>query len=123
MDPSQAKNLAEFLGVQNPRERESPRTPDPGILTPKRFCQAVLNSPEFRTYIVNGLVLGDIPPAIVIRLMDTGWGKPVDRLEVHETAAPLEQLSVEQLEDRALFLASLARKIRESEADDTGSVH
>ena len=46
------------------------------------FCKAVLNSYEFRQYIVHSLTLGSIPAAVMIRIMDTaGWQKPPDRVE------------------------------------------
>ncbi len=46
------------------------------------FCQAVLNSREFRKYIVHGLTMGSIPAAVMIRVMDqAGWQKPPERVE------------------------------------------
>ncbi len=45
------------------------------------FAQAVLGSLGFRRYIINGLTLGDLPPAILGRLIDHGWGKPPERVE------------------------------------------
>lgn len=74
------QTLAEFLGISDPKQPDLPVEPV-GPLSAKEFCEQVLNSPEFRSYIRNGIVLGDLPPAIVVRLMDIGWGKPVDRLE------------------------------------------
>ena len=74
------ESLADTLGLTT-------RLPDDGrprledITDAKRFAQAVLTSPEFRTYIVDKLTLGDLPPAIVCRLMDYAWGKPAERVE------------------------------------------
>ena len=45
------------------------------------FATLVLSSREFRTYVRSGLVLGDLPPALITRLMDYGWGKPPERVE------------------------------------------
>jgi len=50
-------------------------------LTGKEFSQAVLDSREFREYIINGIKMRDIPPAILCRVIDHGWGKPPDRIE------------------------------------------
>jgi len=74
------QSLADFLGTA-----PSDGHPEPDFydkkLTAKEFCEAVLNSLEFRRYIVNGLTLGVIPPAILLRIADYGWGKPIERVE------------------------------------------
>lgn len=76
------RSLAEALGTLPPVEGDGapmPRLED--ITDSKAFAKAVLESREFRQYIVNGLTLGDLPSAILCRLMDYGWGKPVERVE------------------------------------------
>ena len=47
------------------------------------FAKAVLESRDFRQYIVDGLKRHTIPATLVLRLMDyaDGWGKPVERVE------------------------------------------
>jgi len=47
------------------------------------FAKAVLESLEFRDYIIRNLINGKLPGAIVIRLMDyaEGWGKPVETVK------------------------------------------
>lgn len=72
------KTLAEYLGTA-PSAPETSRLED--ITDSKAFALAVLDSYEFRSYIVNSLVLGELPSAVLCRLMDYGWGKPVDRVE------------------------------------------
>lgn len=47
----------------------------------KAFSEAVLSSEEFRLYIVEGLQERNLPPAVLCRLMDHGWGKPPERVE------------------------------------------
>lgn len=84
------QSLADFLGVSVAKSEDDKVSRD-GItasnderfekLTGKEFAVAVLDSPEFRRYIVAGLILGDLPAAILCRLIDHGWGKPPDRLE------------------------------------------
>lgn len=110
-------SLAEYLGIPDPRKPEEPPFPSPGKLTPKAFCQAILNSSEFRTYIMTGLVLRDLPPVILQRLMDQGWGKPTERIEVKDTTTPLEEKSAEELEARAVQLAEMARRIRAAQGE------
>jgi hypothetical protein len=74
------QSLAEYLGTAPPSEPDVPRLED--IKDPKAFAEAVLDSYEFRQYIVNGLRLGELPAAILIRVMDlAGWQKPPERVE------------------------------------------
>lgn len=49
----------------------------------REFAKAVLESQEFREYIVYGLRRRDIPATLILRLMDyaEGWGKPPERVE------------------------------------------
>lgn len=47
----------------------------------KQFCQRLCESRMFRRYVLNGLVLGDLPPAIATRVIDHGMGKPPERIE------------------------------------------
>ena len=88
MEQEKFKSLADFLG-----ELEgNPPSDAPAQFTPpapqlediedsKAFSIALLNSREFRQYILNSLTLGTIPPAIITRVMDYGWGRPADRVE------------------------------------------
>jgi CBS domain-containing protein len=121
------ETLADLLGVgsQEPQEQPAPRLED--ITDSKAFALAVLNSSEFRRYIVNGLILGEIPSGIVTRLMDHAWGKPIERVEVKDTTNNLEGLTSEQLESRAMRLMEMARSIRLAPMVDddqpVGSVH
>lgn len=49
----------------------------------REFAKAVLESRDFRQYIVDGLKRHTIPATLVLRLMDyaEGWGKPVEKVE------------------------------------------
>lgn len=101
--------LADILGVPDPSNPFGPTTPasNPGAPTAgapaprleditdgKTFALAVLGSPEFRAYIVNNLVLGDLPAAVLCRLMDYGWGKPPDRVEhTGKDGRPIETIT------------------------------
>lgn len=78
------ESLAVYLGVVDGAgapepEASAPRLED--ITDSKSFALAVLNSPEFRLYIVRSLALGELPAAVLCRLMDYGWGKPPERVE------------------------------------------
>lgn len=118
-----ALSLAEHLGVVDIRHPEVPATAAAAApLTAKQFCLAVLESPEFRSYIADGIVLRNLPAPVILRVMDQGWGKPVEQVEVKDTTNRLEAWSAEQLEERALFLAETARRLRQEQAVE-GSVH
>jgi len=64
-----------------PSEATDDVTEAPVKLSPKEFCQRILDSPEFRAYLTNGIQLGTLPAAVIVRIMDLAWGKPVDRIE------------------------------------------
>ncbi len=78
------KSLYESLHVPDPRATEvAPSALDEALnLTGKEFCTAVLESIEFRRYIADGIRSQIIPSAILTRIMDHGWGKPPDRVEL-----------------------------------------
>lgn len=108
------------------QEAELPRTPTIEIsdytgLAGKQFAQAVLNSEEFKRYISDGIKARDLPPAVLCRLIDHGWGKPVERVELNTNH--LENISAEQLEARAAYLEEMARRLRGQDDEESGSVH
>lgn len=85
------KTLADTLGIEaDPRiaqinaEKEKFDTTmsqlDPQLSIPE-FCQQIVATPEFRRYLLHGLVMGDLPAAITCRILDHAWGKPVERVE------------------------------------------
>lgn len=81
------QSLADYLGVEGAPSGGQPAKPVTHLEDiagdAKAFCDAVLNSFEFRQYIVHGLILGSIPAAVMIRVMDmAGWQKPPERHEV-----------------------------------------
>lgn len=85
-------SLADVLAVGDPRSEEARQLAEElpseptldgavDISDPKAFCERILASREFRQYIMHGIVIGDLPPAIVARVMDHGWGKPPEKHE------------------------------------------
>lgn len=79
------QSLADYLGVQQPADASPEPSGSvykiPEHLDAKEFAQRFLSSPEFKRYLVNSLTLGEIPPAVITRMMDYAWGKPVERVE------------------------------------------
>lgn len=81
------ESLADLLGVPDPRPAEDVPAAEPSfsgavdIVDPVKFCQRIVGSREFRQYIMNGVVLGDLPSAIGGRLIDHAWGKAPERIE------------------------------------------
>jgi len=85
-------SLADALAVVDPRTAEQQTQADKyteptldgavDISDPTKFCERVLASREFRQYIVSGIVLGEIPPGVLTRIMDqAGWRRATDRVE------------------------------------------
>ena len=78
------KSLYDSLHVDDisaPAEQHAPDIDVYESLSAKEFCTLVLESVEFRAYIVRGLVCRDLPSAVLCRLIDHGWGKPPERIE------------------------------------------
>jgi hypothetical protein len=78
------KSLYDSLSTDTSPSFELPAPPiqvDYASLSAKDFADTVLNSLEFRHYIVAGLKIGNLPSAILTRLMDYAWGKPPERVE------------------------------------------
>lgn len=76
------QTLAEYLGTSQTLEAEPTPHLEDIAGDAEAFCKAVLNSLEFRRYIVNSLTLGSLPSAVMLRLMDmAGWQKPPERIE------------------------------------------
>ena len=106
------QSLADFLGVDNvPKDdlpESSPLVPAPappepplislervdiGKLTAREFAEILVNSVEFRRYLVFGLTLGNLPgfTSILGRVLDHLWGKAPDKLELTgKDGRPLE---------------------------------
>lgn len=117
------KSLAESLGVTDfAAQDEHSGVADGPLLkvTVKTFCKGVLNSPEYRNSLLRRIMLDELPPAVECMLWDRAEGKVVNHLEVKDTTNTLEAMTVEQLEDRALFLAEVARRLR---SEPTDKVH
>lgn len=92
------KSLAEHLGAIDPRPEDKRPTNDWDALVdvndPVKFCQGVVSSREFRQYIMNGVVLGDLPSAVATRIMDHAWGKPPERVEhTGKDGKPIETIT------------------------------
>lgn len=80
--------------------------------SPKQFCEDIINSTEFRKYLLNGIVLGDLAPVIVCRIMDHAWGKPVERIGIKDETDRIEDLSPEMVEQRLERVQRLLSLIR-----------
>lgn len=123
------QSLAEYLGVDSSdglqAEPPGPRLED--ISDPKEFAHAVLNSQEFRSYIVSGLVLGNVPgfTGILTRLMDHAWGKPVERLVVQDATERLEDLTPEVVQAKLERVQKMLRLVQftHSKEEHGASVH
>lgn len=126
---SEKVTLKDFLGVDAPPEQE-PQAPSAKTLLScnnvKDFCKGILESQEYRQSVVDRVSLGTLAPAVECRIYDYAYGKPVERVEFSDKSDPLDELTAEQLEDRARQLLDVARslKVRDKlKEGDTKSVH
>lgn len=90
------KSLYDALLEEGLIEPDAPQAAAPVLvaLTGKSFADAVLRSEEFRLYIVEGLTEKTLPPAVLCRLIDHGWGKPPDRVEhTGKDGQPIETIT------------------------------
>jgi hypothetical protein len=117
------QSLADVLGVPDPKQPDAPAPRDPGKLTAKQFCQAVVNSPEFRAYITNGIFVGDLPAPILLRIMDTAWGKPVERVEVKDRSEALEDLTPEVVAAKLERVQRMLMLLRNAQTEDDDTEH
>jgi hypothetical protein len=112
------QSLAEFLGtVPVPAQAADDPVPDYEGLPAKAFADAVLNSKEFRQYVLNGLTLGELPAAIICRLMDYAWGKPVDRVE--HTGQDGQPMAIKIVR----VIVDATETDLDEPLDDAGSIH
>ena len=105
------KTIAEALGLENLPEQPSSEKSLP--LSAKTFSKGILNSEEYRASIRRRVITDTLPPAVECKLYEYAYGKPVDSVEVKTSSDTLSELTVEQLEAKALALALLARKLRD----------
>lgn len=114
--------LKDFLEVDEPEAEQPSARQFLSCDNVKDFCRGVLTSREYRQSIVDRVSLGSLAPAVECRLFDYAYGKPVERFEVKDTTDPLEELTIEQLEERAMKLLQVARKLK-AQGERTTSVH
>lgn len=115
------KSLAEALGVPEPTDKE--RTQPPAVpfrTSAKQFARDIVNSSTYRESIARRVLMDELPAPVEVLLLHYAYGKPVERLEV-ETKNDLSGLTLSQLEERAMMLTNLARKMQAGEplTDDT----
>lgn len=106
------RTLFEALHLANPDTPAVIPEPLPEKLTARDFSRAIVRSEEYRNSIRRRIAMDELPPAVEIRLLDYAYGKPVERMSLETTASTLESLSAEALEERAMYLADLARQLR-----------
>lgn len=118
------KSLFEDLNpeeaARNAEARDAKRLAFEPKLTVKDFCKGVLNSQEYRESLMRRVILDELPPAVECMLWDRAWGKTVEKVEVKDTTGQLEELTIEQLETRALYLVGVAQRMRQSVENKTG---
>lgn len=119
------KSLADVLGVPDLKTPDVQPDPvdDPTNIT--EFCQAVLNSRQYRESLMRRIMFDELPQAIELWMCNTAYGKPVDRVEVTSTSYNVDVASTDELEQRVLSLLDARRraKVGKDSAVSTDSVH
>lgn len=118
--PSNAKSLADVLGVQDPQ------APDNVVqvsaknfrMTARAFCKEILDSRQYRESLLRRIITDSLPPAVEQLLYYYANGKPVERVEVKETTTDFSSLSPAQIEARLLHLAQIARRMQTPKTND-----
>lgn len=98
----------------------------PTLKSAKAISRKLLESPEYQASLIRRIASDSLPAAVECKLYDYAYGKPVDKVEVKDTTESLEHMTSEQLEARAMALATLARKMREQRGasdDPPSQVH
>lgn len=112
---TKVQSLAEYLGTVDPAKPEVPVKPFKVPKTGEEFARAIVCSEDYRRSLKNMIFLGILPPAVHSWLLCTAFGKPIDRLEVKDTTDPIDTLTAEQCEERAMHLLELARSMKVAE--------
>lgn len=121
------QTLAEYLGSLD-TDQPKPVEQKPLKVTVKDFCRGIIESPEYRMSISHRITLGTLPPAVETMIWDRAYGKTIEKVEIKDTTDPLEDFTIEQLQDRARRLLAAAQALSDGEPEMTtderdGSVH
>lgn len=117
------QSLADFLGVQDPVQPELPVQPPPSLkITVKGFCKGILSSVQYRESLMRRIIMDELSPAVECMLWDRAHGKTVEKMEFKDTTDPLEELTIEQLEERAVKLLEVARRLRVDKQEGSDEV-
>jgi hypothetical protein len=113
------QSLADFLGIKDASVPDAPApTLTPPTLSVAAFCTEVLNTVQYRESILRRILMDSLPAQLECLLFHYAYGKPVERVEVKDTSNNLEDLTAEQLEERALYLAETARRMRQEASSE-----
>lgn len=104
------QSLYDSLHLPNPNAPEAPVQPWPDKMTAQEFAERVVNSSEFRMYILLGVGSGNIPQGVVKQLMDYAWGQPTKRVEF-EDKTPYAHLSKTQISHRLAQLQQIVQEL------------
>lgn len=119
-----AKNLAEYLGIEDPQDPETPVAPAPSPrLSRREFAREILNSHDYRESLFSRIRMQTLPAQVECLLYHYAYGKPTDVVEVREQSTALENLTPEQLDKRELLLLQRLREVRQLKTTEEGSVH
>lgn len=110
------KTLAEALGVADPDKPDEPVVPVAPGTTARSMARDILSSHAYRESVMRRITTDSLAPAVECKLYEYAYGKPVERVKIEDVTPQLGELTIEQLEQRAMLLATMARKLREQDS-------
>lgn len=101
------KNLADVLGLTSPANANETHPDAVTVTDLPALCRGVITSRQWLDMIQRQITLNELPPALSIKLMEYGWGKPMDQIAV-TTTVRYDHLPMDELAARtATILATL----------------
>lgn len=68
------------------------------------------------------IIMDELPAPVELMLWDRAHGKTVEKMEFKDVTDPIEELTLEQLEDRAVKLLEVARRLRAGKQEGSDEV-
>jgi hypothetical protein len=120
------KTLADVLGVRALDKLDNPQNaasaPAEHVALPdalvddktsvEDFAKLILHSREYRQHLARCIILDELPGGLEVLLWKFAYGSPTERLEVEHKTNPFANLTLEQLEQRALYLQGVITHMR-----------
>ena len=92
-------------------------------MSAKTFAKAILATSEYRASLFRRIALDELSPAVECLIYHYAYGKPVEHVAVTDVPLTFDDLSFDELEERACRTLEFIRQCRRPDSDSTDSVH